>query len=512
MSTSSSGARRAAGWVSCCLAVALFGCSQSSPSVTLKLPAPRPSRQALGGSPVTGAAQFDAPIVDPNAWTGSPVGTGGFQVATAPSSTGGPSSIAANDSGYQYVIIGDFTSGQGTALAVVSDLPWAAGTTNLDGVHRFAVLFDVVTGASIAEADSGTLTLTAAGAQLGQRVTGSLSGSFVDVSSPPGCQTNADCARGEVCQSGVCIAAPTGCTSNAQCAAGQVCVSGQCVLPPPACVIDSDCASGEVCQAGTCVTAPAGCATNAQCATGEVCISGQCVLPPTACVVDSDCSRGEVCQSGTCVVAPTGCTSSAQCAAGQVCLSGQCVLPPACVVDADCASGEICSSGMCVAQPTGCTSNAQCAPGQVCTRGQCTWTSATCAGQQGGGGYSGAWGGVAQCSAAGTGSVAVSGAQAWIDDSNGQLALIVADPASSSAGVVIALSACPSAPATVTLQAGEAMLYAEMLGAAPDTELWLAKQASGGTLTFSSVGAVTAGSFQLTFSGGGTVTGSFTVQ
>jgi Cys-rich repeat protein len=182
------------------------------------------------------------------------------------------------------------------------------------------------------------------------------------------------------------------------------------------------------------------------------------------------------------------------------------------VVDADCAFGEVCVAGTCVAAPTGCTSNAQCAPGQVCTRGQCLWSSGTCAGQQGGGGYSGAWGGLAQCSAAGPGSVAVSSAQAWIDDSGGQLALVVADLSSSSAGVVIALSACPSAAGTVTLQAGEAMLYAEVLGAAPDTDLWIAKQASGGTLTFSSVGAVTSGSFQLGFSSGGTVTGSFTVQ
>lgn len=469
MSTSSSGARRAAGWVSCCLAVAFLGCTQSSPSVTLKLPAPRPSRQALGGSPVTGAAQFDAPIVDPNTWSGTPVGTGGYTVATSPTSTGGPSAIAASDNGFQYVIIGDFTSASGTAVAVVSDLPWAAGATVLDGVHRFAILFDVQTGDAIAEADSGTLTLSAAGNQLGQRVTGTLSGSFVDVSQPPppGCQTNADCARGETCQSGVCVATPAGCTSSAQCAAGQVCQSGQCVTPPP-----------------------------------------------PACVVDSDCAAGQRCQAGACVVAPTGCTSSAQCAAGQVCLSGQCVTPtPACVVDADCAAGQVCQAGVCVAGPAGCTSNLQCPNGFTCQAGRCvSSTPVTCGGQQGAGGYSGAWGGVAQCSAAGSGSVAVSNGQAWIDDSTPQLTLVVADPSSSSAGVVIALSACPSAAGAVTLQPGEAALYAEVSGAAPDTDLWIAKQASGGTVTFSSVGAVTAGSFQLTFSGGGTVTGSFTVQ
>ncbi|MEW5742610.1 MAG: hypothetical protein AB1938_27080 [Myxococcota bacterium] len=444
MSTSSSGPRRAASWVSCCLAVAFLGCTQSQPSVTIKLPAPKPSRSALGGTPVTGAAQFDAPIVDPNTWSGTPVGTGSYTISATPTLTGGPASIGADDQGWKYVVIGNFNGNTGTALAVLSDLPWQVGPQSLDGVHRFALVFDVTTGDAIGEADSGTVTLSAAGSTLNQRVTGTLSGSFVmypPTPPPPGCQTNADCARGELCQAGVCVVAPAGCTSNAQCAAGQVC------------------------QAGQCVTAP------------------------WACVVDADCSVGETCQAGVCVPGPTSCTSSAQCA-----------------------PGEVCQSGVCVPSTPGCTSNVQCPRGWVCQAGQCVSTTpATCGGQQGSGGYSGGWGGVAQCSAAGSGTVAVSNAQAWIDDSNGTPALIVADPSSSSAGVVIELGACPSAAGQVVLQAGQAALYAEVPATA-DTQLFVAKAASGGTLTFSAVGAVTAGSFQLTFSGGGTVSGSFTVQ
>ncbi|GMU60949.1 MAG: hypothetical protein AMXMBFR34_27120 [Myxococcaceae bacterium] len=452
--------------------MALFGCTQSQPSVTLKLPAPKPSRSALGGTPVNGAAQFDAPIIDPNTWSGQPpAGTGSYTIAATPTLTGGPASISASDQGFQYVVIGNFNGNTGTGLAVLSDLPWALGSSPLDGVHRFALIFDVATGDTIGEASSGTITLTAAGAQLNQRVTGSLSGSFVmypPTPPPPGCQSNADCARGEVCQAGVCVVAPSGCTSNAQCAAGQVCQAGQCVTPPPpGCVVDADCAPGEACQAGVCVT-----------------------LPPPGCVVDADCAPGETCSAGLCVRGPAQCTSNAQCA-----------------------PGETCQAGVCVPPSPACTSNVQCPRGWVCQAGQCVSTTppGTCGGQQGSGGYSGGWGGVAQCTAAGSGSVGVSNGQAWIDDSNGTPALIVADPSSSSAGVVIELGACPSGAGQVAIQAGDAALYAEVPASA-DTQLFVAKAASGGTITFSAVGAVTAGSFQLTFSGGGTVSGSFTVQ
>jgi len=419
MKTSSSGARRAAGWVSCVVAL-LMGCTQQS-NVSLKLPSPKPSsRAALGGAAATGSAQFDAPVVDPNTWSGAPMGTGQYSVATTPPYSGGPASIAAIDSGWHYVVIGNFNGNTGTALAVLSDAPWTVGSRALDGVHRLALIFDVTTGDAVAEADSGTVTLTVAGGQLGQRVTGSLTADFVDLASPPPppqCQTSADCARGEVCQAGVCVVAPAGCTSNAQCAAGQVCQAGQCVpSAPPACVVDADCPVNQTCQAGVCVSGPTGCTSNLQ------------------------CPRGYTCQAGACVSS----------------------------------------------------------------------TPATCSAQQGSGSYSGGWGGVAQCTAAGSGAVALSNGQAWFQD-DGALALVVAD-SSSGEGVLIQLSACPSAAGAVSLQNGQAVVYAEVANAAADAELWVAKRASGGTLTFTSVGAVTAGTFQLAFSNGGSVTGSFTVQ
>ena len=45
--------------------------------------------QALS-SGYPGTATFDAPVVDPNTWSGSPMGTGSWNVSSTPASTGGP--------------------------------------------------------------------------------------------------------------------------------------------------------------------------------------------------------------------------------------------------------------------------------------------------------------------------------------------------------------------------------------------------------------------------------------
>jgi hypothetical protein len=181
-------------------------------------------------------------------------------------------------------------------------------------------------------------------------------------------------------------------------------------------------------------------------------------------------------------------------------------------VDADCGLNQVCQAGLCVSAPTGCTSNAQCPRGTTCQAGACVSSPpSSCATQQGSGAYSGGWGGVAQCSAAGSGAVSLSNGQAFFDDQGGTLALVLTDAASGE-GVMIELAACPSASGALALQSGQALVYAQVSNAAADADLWVAKRASGGTLTFTSVGAVTAGTFQLAFSGGGSVTGSFTVQ
>jgi Cys-rich repeat protein len=216
------------------LFLALSSCTQqtSPPARAASAQLPQSARSPLSGNgPTTsGTATFDAVTVDPTTWQGSPAGTGTFQIPLTPALSGGPSSVAAaqpnGSTSMYYVMVGDFTAQSGTALALVSDQPFAAGTTNIDGVHVFAAAFDIASGNELASAQSGTVTLTAAGTQVGQHVTGSLSGSFQ--AATPQCTTSSDCPAGEVCQNGACVAVQTGCTSNSQCPAGQTCVSGVC--------------------------------------------------------------------------------------------------------------------------------------------------------------------------------------------------------------------------------------------------------------------------------------------
>ncbi len=355
----------------------------------LQVPRAPKAQNALGGTgtaSVTATATFDAPVVDVNTWQGTPIGTGSFNVALSPAASGGPSSIAFSDpqSTDRYVMIGDFNASSGFGLALISDSGWTVGANQLTG-GRTAVVFDVTSGDVVGIAQTGSVTLTAAGSSVGQRVTGSLAAAFVPYSPTPACQVDADCSRGEVCLAGQCVAAPSGCSSNAQCGAGQVCQAGVCVVAPasdagtPACVVDSDCAAGERCQAGQCLAAPPGCTSNAQCARGEQCVSGQCV------------------------VVSSGCTSNAQCGAGMVCQAGACVPGP---------------------------SGGPCAP------------------KQGSGGYSGTFGALNTCSAVGSGPLSISQGLAALDDDQGQLGLYIVDANTQRDGVIVELNACPGGPST----------------------------------------------------------------
>ena len=293
------------------LMLALSGCSGPSSKgadPAVRLPSTRHS--ALGGSgpTVASTATFDAPVVDPATWSGSPVGTGVFSVPLSPALSGGPSSIAAVEAGssgtFYYFIVGDLTAPTGTALAVISDAPFATGTLTLDPAHHYVAAFDTATGDPVAEAQSGTLTLTAAGSAVGARVTGSLSAAFQAIAAP-GCTSSSQCAAGQVCLGGSCVASPV-CTSNAQCAPGEVCVSGACVAAP-GCTSSAQCAAGQVCQRGACVAAP-GCTSSAQCAPGQVCQAGACVTL-SGCTSSAQCAPGEACQAGRCVATtpPAGC-------------------------------------------------------------------------------------------------------------------------------------------------------------------------------------------------------------
>ncbi|MBE2250807.1 MAG: hypothetical protein IAE78_14820, partial [Myxococcus sp.] len=260
----------------------LAGCADPGPRLQLQVPRPPRTQSGLGAGTapsVPATATFDAPLVDPQAWSGSPIGTGSFSVALTPTASGGPTSIAFTDpqGGDRYVLVGDFSAASGHGLALLSDTAWVVGGNPLNGTTRAALVFDIASGDVVGVARTGTITLTAAGSALGQRVTGTLSASFVPYSpTQPACVIDADCASGEVCQGGQCVRSPpSGCTSSAQCPAGQQCQSGACVQPPaqdagpaPGCATDRDCSSNERCVSGQCVATTPACTSSAQCGAG----------------------------------------------------------------------------------------------------------------------------------------------------------------------------------------------------------------------------------------------------
>ncbi len=395
--------------------------------------------QALS-SGYPGTASFDVPVVDPNTWQGTPMGTGTWSTSATPPAAGGPSGIGFLDSQagstLHYLMIGNFTAGTGNFFGIISDgAPLKVGTSSINNTTLFAGIFDSATGNPVALASAGTLTLTAAGV-IGGRITGTFSGTLDDATAIPACTTNAQCRSNEVCLSGACV--PQGCTSNAQCATGQVCQAGQCVTAPPACTTNAQCGAGKICQAGQCVNGPPPCTSNAQ------------------------CGAGQVCQAGQCVTAPPGCTSNAQCGAGQVCQAGQCVTSP----------------------------------------------PVSCSRLQGDGNFSGTVGNVAVCSAFGSGAVSVPSGVAAVGDDGSGLSLFVMDPQVTSMGAVLPLSACPSAPGTVSVS--NAIFWDQKT--AGGVTFYASRPASSATVTFTQVAGGLKGTFVMSLGGGGTINGAFDVR
>ena len=495
------------GWVSCVVAGLLAaGCTQTTNGQTSFARPKQPvERQAVGsGTGYQASAQFDAPVVDPNLWQGSPIGSGTYHASSTPPRAGGNQSIGAEDTSggatSHYVIVGDLTGTPQTFFAIVSDVAFHLGANAVDNTHVYAGIFDATTGEPVALANQGVVTLTAAGG-LGGRLTGTFSGSLDDVT---GCQSAADCRAGEQCISGQCVGAPA-CTSSAQCGANQQCVSGVCVTIA-GCTSSAQCAAGEQCVSSACVAIPA-CTSNAQCAAGEQCVAGVCVVVP-ACTSNAQCAAGETCQRGTCIPTVPACTSSAQCGAGEQCISGVCVAVSGCTSNAQCNFGEACVAGQCV--PTGCTSNAQCGTGQTCQAGRCVGGSTQCDGKQGSGSYAGSTGSTATCSALGAGTVSSSTALAAIadDQQGGGLQLLVLDSSGATVGAIISLTSCPATPGTVT---GLTASFWQQVNASGVT-LYAEHHATSAAITYTQVSATIAGTFTLQLPGGGSVTGSFTVQ
>ncbi len=263
--------------------------------------------RAADGTADAGTAQFDAPVIDPSTWQGTPAGTGSYSLGLASGTvSGGPQSASASGSDgttlWHQVVIGDFSARTGNALFVeIDDATFATGTLTIDNTHVFAGLIDIATGNDLADAISGSLTLSAAGSAVGTRITGSLTGQF-QVAPPtqtnPTCSTDRDCASGQTCVAGTCENTST----NGSCPASLNCVPGTC-----SCSVDSS--GNPICG---CETQPTTCSSDRDCTNGQSCINGACTgsqppPPPPACSTNADCGSGGSCENGVCVSSSPGC-------------------------------------------------------------------------------------------------------------------------------------------------------------------------------------------------------------
>jgi len=144
--------------------------------------------------------------------------------------------------------------------------------------------------------------------------------------------------------------------------------------PLPECETDDDCADGEVvCEEGECVVAP-GCETDDDCAEGEVCEEEVCV-PSVGqeCSETSDCAEGEVCEEGVCV-AP-GCETAADCDDADLCTTDECTAGECVNTDVDCLD-DVCdpADGECVE----CLIADDCEDDETCTLNMCVPASGLC--------------------------------------------------------------------------------------------------------------------------------------
>lgn len=185
---------------------------------------------------------------------------------------------------------------------------------------------------------------------------------------PTLCDTDADCAEGEICVNNNCAqtcfdaddcdnpdhgcsgrGCPEAgepicfleCVSNEDCPEGQVCNTqfcdgrfGRCELPKSdQCASDDDCGEDEFCNLFT-ATCEARCTSDADCASGFLCNtdSGICFASGAECGSDDECGDGEVCRDSVCVPEnPNACDDTSDCYAlgdfycGEVGSENECV-------------------------------------------------------------------------------------------------------------------------------------------------------------------------------------------
>ncbi len=216
----------------------------------------------------------------------------------------------------------------------------------------------------------------------------------------PVCETDAECAVGELCMNGLCVTDTDPC-NDITCPVGFVCVDGACTPEANGCQADSDCEDNNPCTRGFCDAATAqcrytgipgcgelSCASNADCDEWEICSDGVCMPDPNQCVDASDCASGESCVNGSCVADTDPC-ALIRCSEGHICVDGQCIDDPTrCFTDSDCEDGNVCTQsvcmdGLCAYVPftdgTACDDGDACSAFDVCAAGVCLGAPLACA-------------------------------------------------------------------------------------------------------------------------------------
>ncbi len=140
-----------------------------------------------------------------------------------------------------------------------------------------------------------------------------------DLTKVDGCQSDGECAQGQICQDDDCVA---GCRADTACPEGHICQEHQCV---EGCRNPADCPDAMVCRALQCVPEP--CANDAACGQGARCQQGTCVqIDDAPCDTDQDCGWRWRCSAQT-----------------QTCFEGQCL------VHSDCPeANQRCLEGICL--------------------------------------------------------------------------------------------------------------------------------------------------------------------
>jgi hypothetical protein len=188
-----------------------------------------------------------------------------------------------------------------------------------------------------------------------------------------GCQHDGQCVDDDACTSDLCDKA-TGacqhaaiagcCASDADCAGGPPCTTGVCQAGTckwsgvaGCCAGDSDCDDGDPCTADACTAkgcawtpAPGCCSADAQCDDDDPATADSCALGAKACVhalpgAPASCAAVADCQLGAC--------ASASCVGG-ACSYGPSGAPGCCAVAAlDCPLGSGCAAPSCAAWSCG---------------------------------------------------------------------------------------------------------------------------------------------------------------